>query len=93
MSAGEIVALLGAAAILALVFVIVVEANSWRTVHNTGAWEYQEHVKTGKRRIVQGRTGGHQPRDHDWIERGGDLNQWSRGSPPTGGGNGRQRPF
>lgn len=51
----------------------------WRTVRRTGAWHYQEHSRSGARRVLPLIQGGYQPIDLRWLA-GGD---WS--VPPDRG--------
>jgi len=39
----------------------------WRSVGQTGVWDYQQNAATGKRRAVRINRGGHQPQDHIWL--------------------------
>ncbi len=41
--------------------------TGWRAAFCTGVWEYQEHRRTGRRRVVRVNRGGHQPQDLAWL--------------------------
>jgi hypothetical protein len=47
--------------------------GKWITIRDTGVHRYQQHSRTGKRRILYVCSTGYQPRDDQWVETG----RWS----------------
>lgn len=56
--------------------------HRWRTVLDTRAHQYRQCDICQKRRIDGGASGGHQPRDLQWIETGRFID-WSKVQRPT----------
>jgi len=40
---------------------------AWHLVENSGVWLYWENTVTGRRDITRGNSGGHQPRNDEWL--------------------------
>ena len=52
--------------------------GEWETIHDTGRHCYQQHTKTGKRRVQKYYVGGYSAINHQWLD-GGD---WEIVRPP-----------
>ena len=55
-----------------------VHIRRWRTLRSTSVWNYQQHVRTGDRR-VRHRGSGHQPVNRAWLDGG----EWREINPAT----------